>query len=153
MTVIWGYLGNDGALHPYQRWADRLGNVRSGDRLRIVVEKDRNGKFNSLYHLMLSKCVDAINAGPIPTETDIPKLKRWVKKETGRYDVIRKPGEEPFIDYHSTDYASMGDDEFIIFARDTCDLIRERLAPWISQSPQWPEIENMLCSIQPAEAA
>lgn len=157
MPTAWGEMTANGMLRLYARHAEKMREqFKPGDRLRIVVERDRNGHFNALYHVMVSLCVDAINSGP--ASTDIDSLKRWVKLQTGRYDVVRLPkpgpgGETVAIEYHSTSFASMGEDEFHRFAVDTCHLIRDRLAPWIEGSAEWPEIMELVNSIAREDAA
>lgn len=137
------------------KWTPELEKFHPNDRLRIKIEKGRNEKFNSLYHLMLSMMVKVINRGPASTSVD--KLKKWVKYETGRYDVVKLDQDTPgghqvAIDWHSTSFAEMGEDEFHQFALDTCDLILRELAPWAVNSPEWPEILKIINSIKPEAA-
>lgn len=152
----WGEILPDGSIRPYARWREKLRErFRPGDRLQVSVDKDRNGKFNALAHLMFGMVVKAINAGP--GETDIDRLKRWVKLQTGRYDLVKLPqpkdGQTHAIDYHSTAFAKMGEDEFHAFMVDACELIRDRMAPWIADSPEWTEIQIILGSILREDAA
>lgn len=155
MPTIWGI--RDGlALRPYKMFQEKLGDIPEGARLRIKVEIDRSGKFNSFYHVMLSKVVDAVNSGP--ARTNIDTLKNWIKIECGWYETVKldKPapdGSTHAIEYKSTSFAKMDEDEFHQFARDTCDLIARKLAPWIEQSPEWQEIQQMIASISPEAAA
>lgn len=161
MPTVWGEKRGPDTLFIYAKHRDALADLFQGDRLRIVVEKDRNGKFNALYHVMLSLIVKAVNSGPASTSIDA--LKRWVKLKTGAFDVVELPkpttctatGEviTTSIEYHSTSFAAMGEEEFHRFAVDTVDLIRAELAPWIDRSDEWPEIIKIMASISPAEAA
>src|SRR5690606_28364196 len=124
-------------------------------RLRIKVDTDRNGKFSSLYHLMLGKIAKAINRGP--ASTDIDKLKKWVKLKRGWYDVVALPfpvdGQESAVEYRSTAFDKMGEAEFQAFARDSAELIRDELAPWISDAPEWPEVMGFLHGLLAKDAA
>lgn len=64
-----------------------------------------------------------------------------------------KDGLTHVIQYHSTSYASMSEGEFHAFMADACDLIREKLAPWIAGAPEWAEARGIIDSIAPGEAA
>ena len=147
---FWGEILPSGDLRLYARWKQKAQDAfRPGDRLQISVDKDRNGKFNALAHLMFGKVCDAVNRGP--ASMDIDRLKRWVKLQTGRYEVIALPrpvnGVSHAIEYQSTAFAKMGEAEFHDFMVDACELIRDRMAPWIEDSDQWPEIQAILGSI------
>lgn len=43
----------------------------------------------------------------------------------------------------------MPEREFHQFCADSCDMIRHEMAPWISNSPEWPEIQSIINSIAP----
>lgn len=150
MPTIWGV--RQGAfLVPYGKFRPALDAFPEGVRLRITVDKDRNGKFNALFHLMLGMVSDAINRGP--AKTDIDKLKQWVKLKKGHYDVVPLPhpvqGQTHAIEYRSTSFAKMGEAEFHAYCTDACELIRAELAPWISGAPEWPEVQSIIRSIAP----
>lgn len=154
MPTVWGEKIDDRTLRIYVKHAGKLDAFSKTDRLRINVELDRHGKFNSLYHVMLSLVVTAVNRGP--SNTDINALKRWVKLKNGWYDVIQLPtptldGQNIAVEYKSTSFAAMGEEEFHQFAVDTCKLIQEELAPWIKDSPEWQEIHQIVSSMQPAQ--
>lgn len=155
MPTVWGRKTGPDTLRIYGHHAPQLEAFHEGDRLRIVVDKDRNGKFNSLFHVMLSKVADAINRGP--ARTSIDDLKRFVKLRKGLYDVVTLPrptptGETTSVAFKSTSFAKMGEEEFHRFALDACELIRAELAPWVADSPEWPEIATILNSILPEDA-
>lgn len=155
MPTVWGHKHGHDSLRLYSRWAHKLEDLHPNDRVRIKIDKDRNGKFNSLYHVMLDNLAKAINRGP--AKTDIDALKRWVKIKTGRYDLVELPqptttGETHAVDYHSTSFAKMGEEEFYQFASDTCELIRSELAPWLSGSSEWAEVRKILATIAPEQA-
>lgn len=153
MTSIWGF--RKGAfLVPYRMHEQALADLPEGVRLKISVDLDRNGKFSSLYHVMLGKVADAVNRGPATTSID--DLKKWVKLRQGYYDVVPLPtpgpgGETVAIEYKSTSFKSMGDREFHDFAIASCELIADQLAPWIKQAPEWADIREMLLSILPKD--
>ena len=152
--IVWGQ--RYGATFvPYQKFMQTMDDIPEGVRLKITVDKDRNGKYNALFHLMLDKVARAINRGP--AKTDIDTLKQWVKLKRGWYDVVLLPipvdGQTHAIDYHSTSFAKMGEAEFHQFATQACDLIRDELAPWISSSPEWVEVRGILESISPHEVS
>ncbi|MBM1817192.1 DUF1367 family protein [Pseudosulfitobacter pseudonitzschiae] len=154
MPTIWGI--RDGyALRPYRKFATALEDIPEGARLRIKIDKDRNGKFSALFHVMLGLIADAVNSGP--ATTSIEALKKWVKIKKGHYDVVKLPtpladGTTHAVDYHSTSFNKMGEDEFHEFCRDACELIRAELAPWIAESPKWKEAMDILNSILPEAA-
>lgn len=141
-------------LVPYKAYCGMLEKVREGDRVRIVIDSDRNGKFNSLFHVLLSKAVDAINRGP--AQTSITSLKNFVKLKKGYYKIVDLPtptptGETTSVEFKSTSFHTMGEEEFHQFAVDTCDLIANELATWIKDSPEWGEIKQMVRSIMPPD--
>ncbi len=152
MPTVWGHKSGPDTVRLYRKWGSALEKLHPNDRLRIKIDKDRNGKFNSLYHLMLDRLSKAINKGP--ANTDIDRLKRWVKIKTGRYDVVPLPaptitGETSAIEYHSTSFAKMGEEEFHSFVSDTCELIRAELAPWVGESAEWQEVQEIIATIAP----
>lgn len=153
MATLWGY--RDGyVIRPYRAYCGTLEQFREGDRVRIQIDKQRGGKFNSLYHVMLGKVADAVNRGP--ASTSIKQLKNWVKLKKGWYDVVELPeplptGETTSIEFRSTSFTDMGESEFNQFAIDTCDLIANDLAPWIKSSPEWGEIRQLLQKIMPPD--
>lgn len=150
MSTVWGQ--RDGiTIVPYAKFHKAIAEFPEGVRLRIKIDKDRNGKFSALFHVLLGLLVDAINRGP--AQTDIDKLKQWVKLKKGHYDVVALPnpvGEITHaIDYHSTSFAKMGETEFHQFCADACELILAELAPWVANSPEWPEAQQIIHSILP----
>lgn len=154
MPTVWGKRVGV-SLVPFGMFQRMLANFPEGERLRIKIDMDRNGKFNSLFHVMLELLVRAINRGP--AQTSIDSLKQWVKLRTGRYDLVKLPNPAPdgtthAIDYHSTSFAKMGEDEFHQFCVDACELIRAELAPWVSGSDEWGEAQKIVNSIAPEQA-
>ena len=151
MPTVWGTKDGPCTLRLYSKYAEAIEDLHQGDRLRIKVEKDRNGKFNSLYHVMLDRLARAINRGPATTSID--ELKKWVKIRKGWYDVVPLPqatldGQTHAIDYHSTSFASMGEEDFERFTRDTCELILAELAPWVGSAPEWEEVQKIIGQIR-----
>ena len=154
MPTIWGQRMGQ-VIVPYQKFQQDLADIPEGLRIRVKIDRDRNGKFSALFHVMLGLLVKAINNGP--ATTDIDKLKQWVKLKKGHYDVVLLPKPAPdgtthAIDYHSTSFAKMGEEEFHAFCADACDLIRAELAPWVAGSPEWAEAEAIINSILPEAA-
>ncbi len=153
MATVWGTKTDARTLRLYDKHAPNIEDFRIGERLRISVDRDRNGKFSALYHVMLSKLANAINRGP--AQTDIDQLKDWVKLRKGWFDLedVKHDGKTvQAIRFRSTAFAKMPEGEFHKFAVDTCELIRDDLAPWIGNSPEWWEIAIILDKIQ-GEAA
>lgn len=156
MSTVWGEIMDGGrALKVYSRHAETLAQFHPGERLRITVDRDRNGKFNALVHVMISKLVAAINRGPAKTSTR--DLKKWVKLKKGWYDVVPLPtpvdGQSYAIDYRSTAFHEMAEGEFHQFAMDLCEMVRAELAPWVKDAPEWVEIIAIVGSILPEGAA
>lgn len=155
MPIVWGQKVSPVTLQLYARHADAIADLPMKERLRITVDRDRNGKFSALYHVMLGLLAKAINSGP--ASTDIDQLKKWVKLKRGWYDVIELPkpvnGVSHVIEYRSTAFAKMGEGEFQRFAVETCDLIRSDLAPWIGSAPEYSEIMTLVESIAPEEVS
>lgn len=150
MPTVWGEMVDGRHIRIYGRHQNTLAKIEPGTRLRLKVDKDRNGKFNSFYHVMLDLCVKAASRGPMTTSID--QLKRWVKQNTGRYDVVTLPDGQKVIDYHSTDFSSMGEEEFHQFAVDTAILIRDKFAPYIAEAPEWREIDDMITQLAGVDA-
>lgn len=150
MPTVWGEMIDGRTIRVYGKYQDALAKIGPGKRLRLKVDKDRNGKFNSFYHVMLDLCVKAANRGPVETSIDL--LKKWVKENTGRYRIVKLPSGREVIDYDSTDFASMGEGEFHQFAQDTAILIRDKFAPYISDSDEWREIETMITQLAGVDA-
>lgn len=153
MPLIWGERRGY-AIVPFRAHMETLEDIPEGVRLRINIDEDRNGRFSSLFHVMLRKVAVAVNRGP--AETSIESLKRWVKLKKGWYRVVDLPapgpnGETIAVDYKSTAFESMGDGEFHAFAVDACQLIASELAPWITQSPEWEQIDALLNHVSAGE--
>ena len=154
MPTLWSQRVGQ-AIVPYGKYQEDLADLPEGCRLRIKLDKDRNGKFSSLFHLMLGKLAKAINRGP--AQTNIDALKQWVKLKKGWYDAVPLPQPAPdgtshAIVFRSTNFASMGEEEFHAFCTDACELIRAELAPWVSSAPEWPEVRQIIASITPEAA-
>ena len=153
MPPLWGQRVGP-AFVPYKMFHRNLDAIPEGVRLRITVDKDRNGKFNALFHLMLGMVAKAVNRGP--AKTDIDALKAWVKLKYGWFDLVLLPmpvdDQTHAIAYRSTAFDKMGEAEFHGFATQACELISAELAPWIKDAPEWAEIREILASINPAEA-
>lgn len=151
MPAFWGEITRDGAIRPYARWQSVLEDIKPGVRLRVTVDTDRNGKFNSLFHLCLRLIAKAVNRGP--AATDIDQLKEWIKLKKGWFDVVDLPnpvdGVAHVIRFKSTSFAAMGEKEFHAFAVDACELIRAELAPWIVNSPEWRDVRAIIDQIHP----
>lgn len=150
MPTVWGQKEGPYTLRLYSKYGEALEDLHQGDRLRIVVEKDRNGKYNSLFHVLLDLLSKAINRGP--AQTSIDGLKKWIKIKKGYYDVIPLPtptldGQTHAIDYKSTSFKTMGEEEFHAFTVEACELISAELAPWVAQSPEWEEAQRIIASI------
>lgn len=154
MPVTWGHKTGQGALRLYSRFWGELDAFSSDERLRITIDRDRNGKFNALFHVMLSLLVEAINKGQ--HHTTIDKLKQWIKIKNGYYDIVKLPsttkeGLEYAVALKSTRFAAMGDEEFHRFCMDACQLIRDELASYISDAPEWREAMKIINTIRPED--
>jgi hypothetical protein len=150
MATIWGQRRGE-FIVPYAKFAETVRELPEGARLRVKVDTDRNGKFSALYHVMLGLIVKAVNAGPASTTID--DLKKWVKLKRGWYSVIPLPnptkeGVEVAIEYQSTAFAKMGEEEFHRFAVDTCNLIASEMM-WCRDAPEWDEAMKIVATIAP----
>lgn len=153
MTTMWGQRVGDRFV-PYQRFRDDFAKFHEGERLRVKIDRDRNGKFSALFHVMLGLIATAVNRGP--AQTDIAGLKRWVKIKKGYYDVVPLPrpaidGTTHAIQFKSTAFSSMGEEEFHAFCVDACELIRAELAPWVEGSEEWAEALAIINTISAPE--
>ncbi|MBN8292860.1 DUF1367 family protein [Rhodobacter sp. NTK016B] len=154
MPTIWGQRRGS-VFVPYQKFGAAFEEIPEGARLKVKIDRDRNGKFSALFHVALGLLVAAINRGPASTSIDA--LKQWVKLKKGWYDVVELPhpapdGQTHAIAYRSTSFATMGEAEFHAFCTDACELIRAELAPWVSSAPEWAEVRAIIDSIAPEEA-
>lgn len=154
MTKVWGTVTKDGTIAPYTRFRQELlEDFRPGERLKITIDKDRNGKFSALFHLALSLVAKAINRGPANATVD--SLKQFVKLRKGWYDVVELPvplsGQTHAVRFHSTAFASMAEAEFHRFAHEACRLICDELAPWIEDAPEWREAQALINQINHEE--
>jgi hypothetical protein len=151
---VWAEVASGGIIAPYSKWRAQIAEeFKPGERLKVTVEKDRNGKFSSLFHLALSLIAKAINRGP--AYATVESLKQFIKLRKGWYDVIELPanssGQTHAVRFHSTAYAKMDDQEFHRFAREACTLIQAELAPWIDGAPEWSEALAIINQIAPHE--
>lgn len=153
MATLWGYR-NGYTIVPYKAYLGTLEKFHEGDRIRIVIDKQRNGKYSSLFHVMLSKIVAAMNRGP--AQTSIKQLKNFIKLRKGYYKIVELPqptptGETTSVEFRSTSFHAMGQEEFYQFTVDSCDLIVNELAPWVKDSPEWPEVMQIVRTILPPD--
>lgn len=153
--IAWGERVDARHFRVYARFQDDFASLPTGTRLRVSVDKDRNGRFSALVHVMIGLLVRAINRGPAKTSTR--DLKKWVKLKKGWYDVVPLPtpvnGQTHAIDYRSTAFHEMAEGEFHQFAMDLCEMVRSELAPWVKDAPEWAEIVTIVDSILPEGAA
>ena len=150
--IFYGEHKGDGQLVLYARHAALMSKRRRGVRLRIEVKEDRNGKFNSLYHLMLGKVCEGLEAGGV--HADIDDLKTLLKERHGLFTMEPHPRREGVMvmRYKSTSFATMDEEEFQRFVAKSCRYLAEASPDWLKDSPQWSEIHDILADITPGVA-
>jgi hypothetical protein len=152
---VWGEIDSQRTLRVYARFVEALSEFPRGERLRITIDRDRNGKYSAMYHLMLDLLAKAINRGPAATSLD--DLKKWIKLKRGWFEVVPLPapheGVTHAIQFKSTAFDAMGEDEFQRFATESAELIAAEIAPWIKGAPEYADVMALIKQINPEVGA
>ena len=94
------------------------GKLKPGDSCVIQIRKPRNPKHNSLYWCLLSNITESTGRWPTPEA-----LHKWLKFELGMYTITEVNDGRIAIEWDSTDFMSMGQEEFRDFFERAVALI------------------------------
>lgn len=147
------------ALVPANRRGEvALEGLREGEVIKAEIKRERNPAFHRLYWAMIQAITDALNRGPAQTTPE--QLHEWLKIKLGHYELVELPpaaakaiDQSHAIRLTKTDFKSMDQEAFKGFVGEATRLIRENIAPWIIDAPEWREVSDMLRSIDHDEAA
>ncbi len=139
----------DSLVPSAKAWRHALGEVPIGEKVRVEVSRPRNSRHHRMFFALLQLSVTALNRGPAGTTVDA--LLDWLKGKLGYYEIVELPpnlaqttGQSHAVRFKSIRFAAMDQTAFANFADEAMRLIRDEIAPWIDESPEWPEIEDIL---------
>lgn len=137
----------NGVLRPHsQPVAEEWAKMSEFEVVAVKITRGRNTKFNSLYRALLGYTVKALAAaGEDWTNDDIHKE---IKIHLGFYRVrampehiVRLTGRTHEIEYVSTAFGSMSEDQFRDFVFKAIGVIEEEICPYLMES-EWAEKVN-----------
>lgn len=120
--------------------------------LRCEVTQPRNGKFHRLAWALAALLADAINQGPGATmAVGAEDVMRMFKIATGHVDLVRlTPRDAARLKVthvalpRSISFAAMDEEAFGRFMAAAFAYVADDMAGWLSESPTWPQIEELL---------
>lgn len=133
-------------------------NMKHGRLYKIEPKQPRNGDQHRLFWAFLTYVADALNDGPAGAQWTADDVKDDLLVATGRtrdrqmtriermrhnvpdgaVAIVSRPVSISFV--------SMSGDDFSQFMDDAMAYVRDHLAPWITASDHWPEIEKILAA-------
>lgn len=157
MATLWRW--HNGSLHPASAAAKRMAQEwADAHEITIDVMEQRNLKFHRMFFAFGNLVCNAVNRGPF-TMTTI-ELVKWLKIRMGYVDVVELPpvlakiaDQSYAIEYQSISFAKMDQPAFYAFASEAARLICDQLAPYIMNAPEWPEINGLIATFAPDQAA
>lgn len=118
--------------------------------LRIAPNQPRNLKQHRLFWAFATLVSAALNKGPEGTWTP-EKVVTHIKMATGHTEILRlgradakRVGAEYAAVPKSISFAKMDGVAFSALMEAGFAHIRDNIAPWIEDSPDWPEIRSIL---------
>lgn len=131
--------------------------------LRITASQRRNGRYHRLVFAMLSLVAEALNNGPAAkVKWDTEDVLVNVKVALGYANISAMTANQAaqyglpggwIATPQSVAFDKMGEDEFGTFAQAAAEYIATKLCPWIEQSPQWPDVAEILGQMMGKAAA
>ena len=134
--------------------------------LRVTVSQRRNGRYHRLVFAMFSLVAEALSNGPAAkAKWDTEDVLRNVKVALGYADLDAMTarqvaayglpaGTQAYVATpQSVAFDKMGEDEFGAFARAAADYIAGHLCPYIRDSPEWPQVAEILDQMQGRKTA
>lgn len=121
-----------------------------GVALKVSPKQPRNLRQHRLFWAFATLVSEALNAGPSGEWTP-EKVVTHIKLATGRVELMRlsradakRVGVDVAAIPSSISFAKMDGVEFGAFMEKAFAHIRDNIAPWIADSPDWPEIRSIL---------
>lgn len=115
-----------GALLPKDDRAREMfrGGLSIGDKVLVKVHRARNVEHNALAHAVFDRIAKATGYSP-------EVIKLWLKRETGRVDLVKMPDGKYMPAPRSMKFESMSQDEFQAFWDEAWVIIGEQIMPHI----------------------
>ena len=144
----------DGVLRPYsQPVAEAWREFSQYEVVAVKVSQGRNKKFNGLYHTLLGYVCKALEAsGTHWTHDD---LHREIKVHLGFYKVREMPkhiaqitGHTHEIEYISTNFDSMSEEQFRKFVFKAFGVIEEKICPHLMESEWAIKIDKIIAEFR-----
>lgn len=147
------FVQSDGrALWPLSKAsALALDDLPKGVPLRVEPSQPRNVKQHRLFWAFATYVAAALNDGPTALAWDAERVVMHLKLATGHVELAKlapKDAKRLGIDHvalpKSISFAAMDGTEFSRFMDQAFIHVRDQMAPWIMQSPNWREIKTIL---------
>ena len=144
----------DGHLRPYsQPVAEAWSAFERFEVVAVKVTRGRNTKFNALYHTLLGYLRKALEAsGEHWTKED---LHREIKLLLGFYKMRKMPehiarltGRTHDIEYISTGFDSMSEEQFRDFVFKALDVIEDEICPHLMESDWAMKVDKILAEFR-----
>jgi hypothetical protein len=144
----------DGRLRPYsQPVAEAWEKLSQFEVVAVKVTRGRNKKFNALYHSLLGYVVKALAASGENWSQD--DLHREIKIHMGYYKVREMPahiarltGRSHEIDYISTRFDSMSEDQFREFVFKAVGVIEAEICPHLMDSDWALQVDKIIAEFR-----
>lgn len=144
----------DGVLRPHsQAAAEEWAKLGRYEVVRVKVSPGRNAKFNSLYRALLDYTCKALAAGG--TEMTPDDLHKEIKIHLGYYKVREMPehiarltGRTHEVDYISTGFDSMSEDEFRDFVKKAVNVIESDICPYLRDSEYAARVDKIIAGFR-----
>lgn len=128
-----------------------MASIPQGVPLRIEAKQPRNGRFHRLAWAFFTYVADALNDGPTATAWTPDGVLDLLKIATGHVTYAKltakdaaRLGVTDVVMPKSISFSSLDEDAFGKFMDQAMHYVRDTLAPWIEDSPHWPEIQVIL---------
>lgn len=144
----------DGILRPHSLpVAEAWSEFSQFEVVAVKVTRGRNAKFNALYHALLGYVRKALAAsGEEWTHDD---LHREIKIHLGYYRVREMPehiarltARTHEIDYISTNFGSMSEDQFREFVGKAVTVIEEHICPYLAESDYTQNVDKVIAGFR-----
>ena len=144
----------DGCLRPYsQPVAEAWSAFDRFEVVAVKVTRGRNTKFNALYHTLLGYVCKALEASGQQSSKD--DLQREIKLLLGFYKLREMPehiarltGRTHDIEYISTKFDSMSEEQFRDFVFKAFGVIEEEICPHLMESDWATKVDNIIAEFR-----
>lgn len=127
--------------------------------LKVEPKQPRNTKQHRLFYAFATLVADALNQGPSGSWTQ-DKVVTHIKLATGHVTLMKlgkrdaaRLGTDIAALPASISFAKMDGVAFSDFMHRAFEYVRDELAPWIEDSPAWPQVREILGQSGYLEAA